>query len=168
MIGGAGAAEAVHQRSCRSRDGIVPPTANLEQIGDDIGLDVVAGEPRPIERKPVLSNSFGFGGHNATLILGPVESTAPPRPHARLRAPQRRRRRLPSARSTAATVSWFSLDGGKHRGAIGTAEGEAIERAVHLAVELGPADRRAASPARGPTCPKASPRCTRGAAWPRR
>ena len=35
------------------------------------------------------------------------------------------------------SVSWFSLDGGKHRGAIGTAEGEAIERAVHLAVELG-------------------------------
>jgi len=35
------------------------------------------------------------------------------------------------------SVSWFSLDGGKHRGAIGTAEGETIERAVHLAVELG-------------------------------
>ena len=35
------------------------------------------------------------------------------------------------------TVSWFSLDGGKHRGAIGTAEGETIARAVHLAVELG-------------------------------
>ena len=35
------------------------------------------------------------------------------------------------------TVSWFSLDGGKHRGAIGTAEGDAIARAVHLAVELG-------------------------------
>src|SRR5256885_3244653 len=35
------------------------------------------------------------------------------------------------------SVSWFSLDGGKHRGAIGTAEGQAIERAVHLAVELG-------------------------------
>jgi acetyl-CoA carboxylase carboxyltransferase component len=50
-------------------------------------------------------------------------------------------------RSTAATaevrevdgrsVSWFSLDGGKHRGAIGTPEGETIVRAVHLAVELG-------------------------------
>ena len=66
------------------------------------------------------------------------------------------------------TISWFSLDGGKHRGAIGTGEGEAIERAVHLAVELGPADRRAGSPARGPTCPTASPPCTRGAAWPRR
>jgi acetyl-CoA carboxylase carboxyltransferase component len=35
------------------------------------------------------------------------------------------------------SVAWFSLEGGKHRGAIGTAEGEAIERAVHLAVELG-------------------------------
>jgi acetyl-CoA carboxylase carboxyltransferase component len=34
-------------------------------------------------------------------------------------------------------VSWFSLDGGKHRGAIGTPEGETIVRAVHLAVELG-------------------------------
>jgi acetyl-CoA carboxylase carboxyltransferase component len=35
------------------------------------------------------------------------------------------------------TVSWFSIDGGKHRGAIGTAEGDALERAVRLAVELG-------------------------------
>ena len=34
-------------------------------------------------------------------------------------------------------VSWFSLDGGKHRGAIGSAEGEAMERAVRLAIELG-------------------------------
>ncbi|MFI5052990.1 MAG: acyl-CoA carboxylase subunit beta [Acidimicrobiia bacterium] len=34
-------------------------------------------------------------------------------------------------------VSWFSLDGGKHRGAIGTAEGQAVERAIRLGVELG-------------------------------
>jgi len=34
-------------------------------------------------------------------------------------------------------VSWFSLDGGKHRGAIGSAEGEAMERAVRMAIELG-------------------------------
>ena len=33
------------------RDGVVPPTANLEQIGEDIGLDVVAGTPRPIVDK---------------------------------------------------------------------------------------------------------------------
>jgi 3-oxoacyl-(acyl-carrier-protein) synthase len=54
---------------------VIPPTANLEQIGDDIGLDVVAGGTRPVERKPVLSNSFGFGGHNATLILGRVDTS---------------------------------------------------------------------------------------------
>jgi acetyl-CoA carboxylase carboxyltransferase component len=35
------------------------------------------------------------------------------------------------------TVSWFRLDGGKHRGAIGVAEGEALERAVRLGIELG-------------------------------
>jgi acetyl-CoA carboxylase carboxyltransferase component len=35
------------------------------------------------------------------------------------------------------TVGWFDLDGGKHRGAIGTAEGDAIERVVRLAIELG-------------------------------
>jgi 3-oxoacyl-[acyl-carrier-protein] synthase II len=74
MIAGAGAAEAVISL-LSLRDGVVPPTANLEQIGDDIGLDVVAGEPRPVDRKPVLSNSFGFGGHNATLILGLVDLT---------------------------------------------------------------------------------------------
>jgi 3-oxoacyl-[acyl-carrier-protein] synthase II len=74
MIAGAGAAEAVISL-LSLRDGVVPPTANLDQIGDDIGLDVVAGEPRPVGRGPVLSNSFGFGGHNATLILGLVDLT---------------------------------------------------------------------------------------------
>jgi 3-oxoacyl-[acyl-carrier-protein] synthase II len=74
MIAGAGAAEAVISL-LSLRDGVVPPTANLDQIGDDIDLDVVGGEPRPIEAKPVLSNSFGFGGHNATLILGLVEQS---------------------------------------------------------------------------------------------
>jgi 3-oxoacyl-[acyl-carrier-protein] synthase II len=47
----------------------VPPTANLEHLGDDIELDVVAGSPREIGSKPAISNSFGFGGHNACLVL---------------------------------------------------------------------------------------------------
>jgi 3-oxoacyl-[acyl-carrier-protein] synthase II len=51
------------------RDGTVPPTANLERLGDDIELDVVAGTPREIGSKPAISNSFGFGGHNACLVL---------------------------------------------------------------------------------------------------
>jgi 3-oxoacyl-[acyl-carrier-protein] synthase II len=71
MIAGAGAAEAVIS-IIALREGLVPPTANLDQIGDDIGLDVVAGTPRPVDQRPVLSNSFGFGGHNATLIIGPA------------------------------------------------------------------------------------------------
>ena len=72
MVGGAGAAEAVISL-LSIRDGIVPPTANLSRIGDDIGLDVVFGSVREIGAKPVLSNSFGFGGHNSTLILTPFE-----------------------------------------------------------------------------------------------
>jgi len=68
MIGGAGAAEAVISLLAL-RDGILPPTANLSQISDDIGLDVVHGSEREISAKPALSNSFGFGGHNATLVL---------------------------------------------------------------------------------------------------
>jgi 3-oxoacyl-[acyl-carrier-protein] synthase II len=47
----------------------VPPTANFERAGDDINLDIVHGEARKIGSSPVLSNSFGFGGHNATLVL---------------------------------------------------------------------------------------------------
>ena len=68
MIAGAGAAEAI-VALCSIRDGIVPATANLEHLGDDIGLDVVAGSPRQVGSGPALSNSFGFGGHNATLVL---------------------------------------------------------------------------------------------------
>jgi 3-oxoacyl-[acyl-carrier-protein] synthase II len=71
LVGAAGATEAV---ACllAIRDGSVPPTANLEQIGDEIQLDVVAGTPREIGRGPAISNSFGFGGHNASLIFAPT------------------------------------------------------------------------------------------------
>jgi 3-oxoacyl-[acyl-carrier-protein] synthase II len=71
MIGGAGAAEAV-VALCSIRDGVAPPTANFEQLGADIDLDVVSGSPREIGPAPVVSNSFGFGGHNATLVLTPT------------------------------------------------------------------------------------------------
>ena len=71
LVGAAGATEAV---ACllAIRDGAVPPTANLEHIGDDIQLDVVAGAPREITPAPAISNSFGFGGHNAALIFAPT------------------------------------------------------------------------------------------------
>ena len=71
MIAGAGAAEAAIALLTIG-NGAIPPTANLERIGDEIGLDVVHGVPRSFTPGPILSNSFGFGGHNATLILAPV------------------------------------------------------------------------------------------------
>jgi 3-oxoacyl-[acyl-carrier-protein] synthase II len=68
LIGAAGAVEAI-AALLAVRDGMVPPTANLERLGDDIELDVVAGSPREIGPKPAISNSFGFGGHNACLVF---------------------------------------------------------------------------------------------------
>jgi 3-oxoacyl-[acyl-carrier-protein] synthase II len=41
-------------------------------MGDDIRLDIVAGDPRAVGAGPALSNSFGFGGHNASLIIIPA------------------------------------------------------------------------------------------------
>jgi len=69
LIGAAGAAEAI-AATLAARTGIIPPTANFERLGENITLDVVAAE-RPVEPAPALSNSFGFGGHNASLIVAP-------------------------------------------------------------------------------------------------
>ncbi|HVM54770.1 MAG TPA: beta-ketoacyl-ACP synthase II [Acidimicrobiales bacterium] len=49
----------------------IPPTAGLVHLDPEITLDVVTGEPRDFEPGPSLSNSFGFGGHNGCLVLGP-------------------------------------------------------------------------------------------------
>jgi 3-oxoacyl-[acyl-carrier-protein] synthase II len=72
LIGAAGAVEAV-AALLAVRDGVVPPTANFERLGDDIELDVVAGSPREVGSKAAISNSFGFGGHNASLVLTGAE-----------------------------------------------------------------------------------------------
>ena len=49
----------------------IPPTAGYEQPDPEITIRVVHGEPRPWEPAAVLSNSFGFGGHNGCLVLLP-------------------------------------------------------------------------------------------------
>ncbi len=51
---------------------LIPPTAGLAELDPDVHLDVVAGEPRPWEPGPTLSNSFGFGGHNGCLVITPA------------------------------------------------------------------------------------------------
>jgi 3-oxoacyl-[acyl-carrier-protein] synthase II len=49
----------------------IPPTAGLTELDPALHIDVVTGAPRPWEPGPAMSNSFGFGGHNGTLILVP-------------------------------------------------------------------------------------------------
>ena len=70
LVGAAGATEAIASLLALAH-AAVPPTANLEQLGEDIALDVVAGTARDLAPSPVVSNSFGFGGHNATLVFAP-------------------------------------------------------------------------------------------------
>jgi 3-oxoacyl-[acyl-carrier-protein] synthase II len=50
----------------------IPPTANTKVLGDDMTIDVVMGEPRDWEPGPTLSNNFGFGGHNGSIIIAPA------------------------------------------------------------------------------------------------
>ena len=69
-LGAAGAIEAV--AVVLSIDKGLIPTAGHEQPDPDIHLDVVSGKARPWEPGPVLSNSFGFGGHNGCLVITPA------------------------------------------------------------------------------------------------
>jgi len=69
-LGAAGAIEAVASvLSIHHR--LIPPTAGFEEPDPEIILDVVHGAPRSWEPGPVLSNSFGFGGHNGCLVIVP-------------------------------------------------------------------------------------------------
>ncbi|MFH1468495.1 MAG: beta-ketoacyl-[acyl-carrier-protein] synthase family protein [Pseudomonadota bacterium] len=52
------------------RDGVAPPTINLDHPDPDCDLCHVAQEARPARLRNAFSNSFGFGGNNATLVVG--------------------------------------------------------------------------------------------------
>jgi 3-oxoacyl-[acyl-carrier-protein] synthase II len=49
--------------------GILPPTHNLDDPDPACDLDHIAKAPRPAAPEYVMSNSFGFGGHNVSLVL---------------------------------------------------------------------------------------------------
>ena len=68
LLGGAGALEAL---ICVKvlKDGIIPPTINYDTPDPDCDLDYVPNEARQADVRVAMSNSFGFGGHNACVVL---------------------------------------------------------------------------------------------------
>lgn len=69
LLGAAGAIEAIAS-ILALKEGIIPPTINLEDPDPECDLDYVPNAARVADLKVALSNSFGFGGQNATLIFG--------------------------------------------------------------------------------------------------
>lgn len=72
LLGGAGGVEAVISVKTLMEQ-TVPPTANYKVPDPECDLDYVPNEPRKTEVNYVLSNSLGFGGHNASIIFGKVD-----------------------------------------------------------------------------------------------
>jgi len=72
LLGAAGAVEAIFS-ILAMRDGIVPPTLNLDNPSVDSKINLVPHKAQEREVKAALSNSFGFGGTNASLVFKAVE-----------------------------------------------------------------------------------------------
>lgn len=68
MLGAAGACEVVFSVKA-IEDGIIPPTINYKEKDEECDLDITPNEPVKSEVNIVMSNSLGFGGHNASIIL---------------------------------------------------------------------------------------------------
>jgi 3-oxoacyl-[acyl-carrier-protein] synthase II len=72
LLGGAGAVETA-ACALAIRDSIIPPTINLENQDPECDLDYTPNKAREKKVRVVLNNSFGFGGHNATLLVKAFE-----------------------------------------------------------------------------------------------
>lgn len=72
LLGAAGAVESV-ACALAITHGIIPPTINLEDPEDECDLDLTANTARERKISVALNNSFGFGGHNASLVLRSFE-----------------------------------------------------------------------------------------------
>ncbi|MFG1496432.1 beta-ketoacyl-ACP synthase II [Saccharospirillum sp. HFRX-1] len=71
LLGAAGAVEAIFS-VLAIRDQVAPPTINLEQAGEGCNLDYVPNTAREMKLTHTMSNSFGFGGTNGTLVFSKV------------------------------------------------------------------------------------------------
>ncbi len=75
LLGSAGAIELI--ASIMSiNDGIIHPTINLDNPDEQCDLDYVPNKARELKIKTAISNSFGFGGHNVSLIVGKLNGQA--------------------------------------------------------------------------------------------
>jgi len=72
LLGGAGGVE-MAACALAIRDSVIPPTINLENPGKECDLDYTPNVAREQKVRVVLNNSFGFGGHNATLVASAFE-----------------------------------------------------------------------------------------------
>ena len=68
LLGAAGALESI-ATILAIRDGVVPPTVNLDDPDDGLSLEVAAHKARHLEIPAALNNAFGFGGHNVALVF---------------------------------------------------------------------------------------------------
>jgi len=71
-LGAAGAVEAIFS-TLAIRDGKLPPTINQEVADPECDLDYIPNESRDADVRVTVSNSFGFGGHNASIVLKRLE-----------------------------------------------------------------------------------------------
>jgi 3-oxoacyl-[acyl-carrier-protein] synthase II len=72
LLGGAGGVE-MAACALAIRDCVIPPTINLENPGEECDLDYTPNVAREKKVRVALNNSFGFGGHNATLLAAAFE-----------------------------------------------------------------------------------------------
>ena len=72
LLGGAGGIE-MAACALAIRDSVIPPTINLENPGEECDLDYTPNVAREKKVRVALNNSFGFGGHNATLVAAAFE-----------------------------------------------------------------------------------------------
>ncbi|MFG1658944.1 beta-ketoacyl-ACP synthase II [Micromonospora chersina] len=68
LLGAAGALESI-ATILAIRDGVVPPTINLDDPDEGLSLEVAAHKARHLEIPAALNNAFGFGGHNVALVF---------------------------------------------------------------------------------------------------
>lgn len=76
LMGASGALEALFCAKALQED-VLPPTINYQTPDPECDLDYVPNQARHTDVTHVMSNSFGFGGHNATIILSKFQSGAP-------------------------------------------------------------------------------------------